>query len=230
MKTSDRQVVWSCLLALALPAGVSAVSFGQIDDFEDGTTQNWGVSLLGSPHPSPPLNEPDGGPSGAGDNYMRLTSVGGQGAGSRMTVLNPAQWAGDYLAAGFPTIRMDVNNLGSTDLNLRLLFEDPTVGPPDNIAISTDSILVLAGSGWRTVDFPISPAFLSPELGSVIDALANTTILRIFHSPILDFPGPAVVAALGVDNIQAVPEMSAGGVSLAAAGILGIAVRRLKRS
>ena len=51
---------------------------------------------------------PDGGPAGAGDQYMRITSNGGFGAGSRLTVLNRTQWLGNYIAAGVTAVEMDL--------------------------------------------------------------------------------------------------------------------------
>jgi hypothetical protein len=196
-------VLWVC--CLVSPGIAFAVTLGQIDTFEDGTTQNWTVGLLGAPHPMPPQNNPSGGPAGVNDNYLLLTSLGGVGPGNRLTVINPGQWAGNYLAAGVTTISMDVNNLGGTDLALRLLFEDPVAGPPTDIAISTNSILVPANSGWISVVFPIMPGDLTVLSGDVTAALTNATELRLFHSPALGFPGPAVVSSLGVDNIAAVP-------------------------
>ena len=63
-----------------------------------------------------------GGPAVVDDNYLLLTAVGGLGAGSRLTVINPAQWAGDYLAGGVESISMDLINLGQNYLSLRLQF------------------------------------------------------------------------------------------------------------
>ena len=71
-------------------AGITA---GQVDDFQDGTTQNWS----GAPNM---LSVVGGGQGGAGDLYLQVTSVGGSGPGSRMAFKNDAQWTGDYGAAG----------------------------------------------------------------------------------------------------------------------------------
>jgi PEP-CTERM motif-containing protein len=190
------------LLILA-PSPAWALSVGQRDTFEDGTTQNWIVGLLGAPHPVPPVNVPTGGPAGAGDGFLQLTAIGGGGAGSRLAVVNGAQWAGDFVVAGISGIRMDLNNLGTTDLSLRLLFADPSVGPPANVPISTAPFFLPAGGGWTEAYFPISPADLTAELGSVTAALHNTTQFRLYHGAALDFPGEPIVAALGVDNITA---------------------------
>ena len=132
-------VIASLVIALSpgwLPSAW-ALSIGQQDNFEDGTTQGWVVALGGAAHPRPPVNIPSGGPTGAGDNFLFLTALGGQGPGSRLTVINVSQWTGDFIAAGISGVRMDLINLGPTDLNLRLLFSDESAGPPQNLAFST---------------------------------------------------------------------------------------------
>jgi hypothetical protein len=194
-----------CLTGLLPVTPVAAVTLGQIDTFEDGTTLGWTVGLLGAPHPAPPQNIPSGGPAGVNDNYLLLTAVGGGGPGSKFSVINLNQWAGDYLAAGISTIVMDIINLGSTELALRLLVADPVAGPPNNWAFSTNYITVPVGSGWQHVIFPFTPADLTAGMGNITTALSNATELRIFHNPAAGFPGPGVVAQLGVDNITAVP-------------------------
>lgn len=87
------------LAALGVPRFASAVTVDQVDTFEDGTTQGWVVGLLGSAHPAPPINVPTNGPAGAGDHFLQLTAVGGDFAGSRLTVINATQWGGNYVAA-----------------------------------------------------------------------------------------------------------------------------------
>jgi hypothetical protein len=203
-----------------------AVSLGQVDTFEDATTQGWVVNLLGTgSHPAPPANVPSDGPAGADDNYLLLTSVGGaEVAGNRLTVINATQWAGDYSAAGVTGIAMDLRNLGSTDLFLRLLLEDPTTGPPTNSAVSTDAIFLPAGGAWTHVLFEVTAADLTAVLGSVGAALADATLLRIFHNPTAGFPGPSIVASLGVDNVRAVPEP--GVAFLLAIGLGALSQRR----
>ena len=216
---------------LAPPAG--ALTLGQFDDFEDGTTQGWTVGLQGAPHPAPPVNIADGGPGGAHDNDLRLTSVGGQGPGSRLSAINVTQWAGDYLSEGVHFLGMDLRNLGATDLSLRLLFADPTGGPPANVAISSDPILLGAGGAWTRVYFAIDPSDLTPILGSAHDALSGATELRLFHGAGTAFPPDPIAAQLGVDNITAlasvpaVPEPSTW--CLLAAGVGLLASWRRKR-
>src|SRR5215212_9214500 len=94
-----RTVIAAGLLALGMAMPAHAVSLGQTDTFENGTTQGWVTALLGSPNPLPPANVPTGGPAGANDNFLLLTSRGGGGPGSRLTGINTSQWAGNYAAA-----------------------------------------------------------------------------------------------------------------------------------
>jgi hypothetical protein len=223
-----------CLLLIIFAAAVSpgyALTLGQIDTFEDGTTQGWGV---GNPaHPLPPINIASSGPAGDDDNYLLLRAISASaGPGSKLSVFNLDQWAGDYSAEGVGRIAMDVNNLGPDDLFLRVLVADPQGGPPNNIAFSADPIFVPAGSGWTHVEFSVEAADLIAALGSAADALSAATELRLYHNfvdappvPGTDSPQP-VTAELGVDNIEAlaaapsVPDagptqwMLAGAVSL----------------
>jgi hypothetical protein len=187
----------------------SSPTIGQIDTFEDGGLAAWGV---GPGHPTPPANVADGGPGGAGDNYLRLTSIGGQGAGSRLSAFSMAQWAGDYLAAGVTSIEMDLRNDGPEDVVIRLLLAGP-FGPfgPENAVVTLDSVALAAGSDWVHASFSLLPANLNVLLGTASGALSQAQELRLFHNPVPVFAGPPgssppVAAQLGVDNIQAVPE------------------------
>jgi hypothetical protein len=215
--------------SLAVPA--RAVVVGQIDTFEDGTTQGWTAGgLLGVP-PFPPTNISTGGPAGAGDNYLQLTAIGGDGPGSRLSAFNLSQWAGDYIAAGVTLISLDVRNFGPDDAFVRLLFADPVAGPPSNIAI-TDAVFLPAGGDWTSILFAVDPASLIPVLGNATTALSNATELRIFHSPAPNFPPPPtgpppVNLVLGVDNIRAVPEPSSA--VLMGVGLLVVSIRRASR-
>jgi hypothetical protein len=148
------------------------------------------------------VNVPSGGPAGDDDAYMHLTSIGGMGPGSRMSVINLTQWAGDYLTAGIDEIGMDLKNIMDTDLHIRLLFENPTQGPPTDVAM-TEAFVVPAHSDWTHAVFSVGPGDLITILGDVNVLLSNTTAIRIFHGVDPVFPPEPIVAQLGVDNIQA---------------------------
>ena len=113
-----------CFLLLPSTTAADPVLF-QVDTFEGGS-QGWftGGGPLGQP--LQPANVVSGGPTG---NFMLLTSVGGSGPTSRLNVINASQWTGNYIAAGVNVITMDLNNFGSSDLYLRLFFEDPMSAP-----------------------------------------------------------------------------------------------------
>lgn len=218
------------LVAIAAVVSLQGAAIGQIDTFSDLTTMNWFVP---GASPNPPANNPTGGPAGAGDPYLLLTSNGNPGAGGRLAVLNDDQWAGDYLAAGITTIHMDVSNFGPDDLYLRLLLEDfAGIGPPVNLAL-TQAAFVPAGSGWQKVSFSLQPADLVALIGTANDVLANVDTLRIFHNPDPTFPGPGVGiplvnAAVGVDNITAagVPEPGTMGLLLTGLTFSAVSVAR----
>lgn len=189
---------------------VSAITGGQVDDFEDGTTQNWEHGTAGSPNP--PTNIPDGGPAGVGDNYLENTSTGGGGPGSRMAVINRTQWTGDYAAAGVIEVSADAANFGATDLSLRFGFEAPTPSLRDDNTgggeqwISTNAINLPADGVWYSVSFMIDESAMTQVFGvdTFDNALMNVTQARFISADIIAWRGDAIVGNLGLDNITAV--------------------------
>ena len=223
------------LLLAAVQAGAQPV-VGQVDTFENGTTQGWMVGPdLAAGSPLTPTNVPGDGPGGANDNYLRLRSRGGNGPGSRLSAFNVSQWTGDYLAGGITGISMDVRNFGPSDLTFRLLLLGGPFGPtgPEDIAVTTTGVALPAGGLWTSVFFPLTlPGSLNVLRGTAAGALSDVVELRLFHNPLPVFGGPggnsspAVQTTVGVDNIRAigtstVPEPST--VALLGTGILALA-------
>jgi hypothetical protein len=217
------------LMALSLTPFASGATVGQIDTFQDGTTDGWfaGGLGLGQVPPIPPQVVANGGPKGTGDQYLQITGIGGDGAGSRIVAINLAQWAGNYLTPGLSGIAMDLKNFGATDLTIRLLFEDPMGAPPVDEAVTTFGIFLPVGGGWTHAFFPTSVSSMTAISGDVKTLLGNTTLLRIIDSPTPE-DAVSIVGVLGVDNISAVPEPATGLTYwLTAIGSLGwLAVRR----
>ena len=187
------------LLLVAAPLTTKALTLGQIDDFQDGTAENWGTGT------GPATNVATGGPNGLGDNYLQFTSSGGSGNDSRMVVFNSSQWLGDYNGASITGIAMDLNNFSSQSLSLRIaFFESRTAG-----FVTTTPVSLGANSGWQHATFTLTSADFT-AIGSAGDF--NTLLsdftgqLRILDSSSPLLQGDSISATLGIDNVQAIPE------------------------
>jgi hypothetical protein len=205
------------LFGLMQHVSPAEIIIGQTDDFEDDTTQDWEAGPgIAFPNPNPPVNVPNDGPAGGGDNFLQITSNGGSRAGSRLVAFNKNQWTGNYLSVGVTALTADLNNLGAADLNIRLLL----TGIGGNF-VSASSIDLAPSSGWQSVVFPLGPTDLTGglDLSATLSAVSE---LRILHNPVASTgPPPQLLAQLGVDNLTAVPEpatvilLAFGGLSLA---------------
>jgi hypothetical protein len=174
-----------------------AITAGQVDDFEDGTVQNW---TEGEPSPNPPTNIPTGGPNGADDNYLQNVSAGGSGSGSAQVMFNFTQWTGDYDAAGVVLIEADVANFGTTDLHMRIAFE----GAAGTRYGSATAVDLPAGSGWIHARFEFSDLSLIQGSDPLSAVLANVTTLRLLSAAAgPQWEGDRIAATLGADNITA---------------------------
>lgn len=193
---------WLALILIATPLSVRAVTPGQIDDFQDGTAQNWRIGV------GPVGNVATGGPTGAGDRYIQYTSLGGFGAQSRMIVFNDSQWTGNYIGSGTTSIALDLANFGAQPLSIRIAFRDT-----DGSGYSaTTAFSLAADSQWHHTAFTLTAgnftAIGSPSV-SFNDLLTNFTgQLRILDSASPSLLGDPIAATLGIDNVQAIPEPS----------------------
>ena len=178
-----------------------SITFGQVDDFQDATTQGWGTPLV---NPNPPITVLDVGPWGIGDDSLQITSTGETGPGSRLVAINEAQWQGDYLSEGVGSIIADVNNTGPTPLNLRFAFDGA-----GGWFVTTVAEPLSVGSGWQRIIFPIGAADLTAVEGgtNVMATLGDVTIVRVLSAANPGIRGDTIDAELLIDNIAA-PEPS----------------------
>lgn len=199
-------LTWLCGL-FAGPA--AAVSLGTTDTFEHGSTEGWST---GDPSPNPPV---------AVDGYLLLSSTGISGPGGKLVAWPGDDFDGNYLAAGVSALAMDLNNLGPTTLSLRLYLD----GPLGSTAVSKSAIVLPVGSGWTSVVFPMLPAAFD---GPATLVLGGVSQLRLYHGVAASYPGGAIVAQLGVDNVVAVPEP--GMAWMLAGGLAALALLRRRMS
>jgi hypothetical protein len=181
-----------------------AITVGELDNFSS-TLEGWaqGESGTGSAGVS---RATSGGPAGAADAYMRIVSDASGEHGKLIVFNRSAAWTGNYVAAGVAGVSMAVNNLGATDLRLRLAFGTST--SPDaggSWLSSTTPINLPAGSGWTSVQFPIDPAAMTRVQGTATynSIMSAVSTLRLLHSTSPSNRGGAITATLGVDNITA---------------------------
>lgn len=191
---------------MCFAASANAVNLGQTDDFQDGTTQGWTNGGAGAPAVT---NVTSGGPAGAGDNFIQITSIGGGNIpGGRLTAFNRAQWLGNYIANGMTAIEMDLRNTGSVTLSIRLAFRSSGTS-----GYLSAPVILAAGDGWQHVVFSLNPSTLTPigSPGAYIAFFSTgiSEIRLINEAGATDLIGDVVAAQLGVDNVRAVPEPGA---------------------
>jgi hypothetical protein len=160
---------------------VYAISPGQIDTFEGGTSQSWtsGGDTFDSPLPS-------GGPGGAGDHFISVNS-GTYGGKPRWVIFNRFQWAGDYLAAGVTSISMDLLDQDPTtpfSLRLALLPGFPTQSTTSGF-VSNTPFVIPADGHWHHAVFTLSQSamtlvFPSDPPPTITDVLSGVSELRLF--------------------------------------------------
>jgi len=200
---------------IAMGGSASAsISLGPINDFQGGTVEGW---ISGFPNPNPPTLISNGGPLGAGDGFLHIASTGGFGAGSKLVSFNTgSDWIGDYVSAGVTAILADVNNLGSTSLDIRIRLDGP-----GGTFVSAVPVALSPGSGWQPAAFSLDPSDLTGG-ANVLATLAAVSQVRLLHNPAATATGPALVGSLGADNLAAIPEPSTGILLVCGAGVAAL--------
>ena len=175
----------------------------QIDDFEDGTTDGWANGAVPDP-----LNISTGGPLGAGDNFLQITSDG-SGSGGKPTSFNRSQWIGNFIIAGVTGIEMDLKGFsspGNANLSIRFSLRTSTgSGAPGYVTTSAFSLPI--DGQWHHAVFSLSAMTAVGSPGSLNTVLSGPAEARIFHATAANtVQGDTILGQFGVDNIKSVPE------------------------
>ncbi len=205
----------ACALLLPASRALSGPVVGRVDNFQDGTIQEWSGGAEYN-------NISYGGPAGAGDNYLQLqrptpTTPFPFHLGTK----NTTNWAGDYLSAGIIAIEMDVNTFsittGPNDLSLRIVL----FGPGGAFS-SKDPVIVSTDGGWQHIEFGLTRSdlvrilgsgaaseYIGSEIDNLTETLRNVEILLIRHDPApnptpIGFHPEHILATIGIDNITPV--------------------------
>ncbi len=169
-------------------------------------TDGWTV---GAPSPVPPSRSPSGGPGGPSDPYLLTQSLNIPGPGGRLAVFNQdSAWLGDYTFLGLDAIEVDLRNFGATALTIRVGLEGLAPDQTVHRAVTAATHVLAPFSQWEHARFSLLPGDLVAVGASQDPAstLENITQIRFLHQPAPQFQGAIVGAAMGLDNIQAIPE------------------------
>lgn len=205
-------------LGLAWTAAASAITVGQLDTFQNGTTLQWVDALGGAISPNPPTVVANAGPGGAGDFALRITGTGSvAGPGGRLVANTiQARWIGNYLSAGINGVMLDLRNQSAVDLTIRVAVDGPAIGATGGRWVS-QGVVVPSGSGWRTLTFSLLSGDLLPgdfAATSATTTLSDVAVLRVMHAPVAGWVGAPQLGQLDIDNIEALPEPTIGLVLL----------------
>src|SRR5687768_9738758 len=158
------------ILLIGGSAAVAATP-GQVDDFEDGTTQASAAVTS---------NTPTGRPAGANDNYLPFTSTGTTGGGSRLLATNTTQWFGAFTS--IRTISMDLKNTSGAARPMRLALRASNGDASTPGYASTTAFNLPDDGNWHQVTFNIDASSLTainspPDLATFLLSVGNMRIL-----------------------------------------------------
>ena len=223
MPITSRLCAVAVVAAACLPFAARAdVFIGSTRNFNNGESGGWSNGLNPDPQILP------GGPGGAYDLYMRMTSDGA-GAGGKLTVFNNSpEWTGMWLTAGVIRVEMDFRNFDAQNRDLHMRLGFLTSGGQGQPGWCTNAFIVPADGQWHHAVFILSPQTMV-SVGSPWDwetAMQWVTQLRLFHSVTPSAVGTNFSSTVGVDNIVALPAPGAAAGLLLAGCVAGARRRR----
>lgn len=196
-----------------------AVTLFDTDDFTNGSIRGWTNGQSGNG-----MSVSSGGQGGLADNFLRINS--GSTNPPRLAGYNDdARYAGNYLTVGATGIRVSMTNLGSTDLNMRLVLFDSMGGQ----WTSTNAFDLAAGRSWTTTTFGLAESDLTLVQGSSTYTESMSSIMRIMFRHQSGLPGAQgtqVTGSAGFDKIEVVPEPAS--LCVLATGLLALRRRNRK--
>jgi hypothetical protein len=201
------RVLFIAAIASFLAAPARAIVVNHIDDFNDGTTQDWRV---GTPDVFP-LAQPDFGPNGSGDYALWTATSGAGGANPRLVVHNiSSDWTGDWTTAGVAKIQLDVQGPSSNSFPLQMrlgVIRNPSGPGGAGNSWVTPAIEIPSDNQWHRITFDVSAEdFISTGSGTIENALAGVAQFRVLHNPEVSFSGADTSFGGGeffLDNITA---------------------------
>jgi len=218
------------LFPLATPTETqAAIVVGELDNF-NVDLEGWAQGL--PPSGSFGVTRPTtGGPAGTDDAFMRIQSDGFSSHGKLVAFNQSSAWNGSYSAAGVTTIAMAANNLGATNLQLRVAIGTGLNANSGTWYASTTAVALPAGSGWTLVEFPLAESGMTLVIGSAAysTVLGGVVTIRLLHNHIQpDNNGWPIAATLGVDNITAIVPEPASWLLLTSGALASLLRRRRK--
>jgi autotransporter-associated beta strand protein len=199
-----RFLIWfAAALVFAVSRDAHGITALQVDTFQDGTTENWSGGAS-------PSNISDGGPIGAGDAYLKISS-GTFGGRNHLLTYNQMQWTGNYKAAGVAGIEMDLKNFGDASLPIRITIRESPGGQATPGYSSTNAFMLPADGQWHTAQFFLTAADLtavnpfSQPLAPLSTVLADVEDIRLMSAAQPAIIGDSINAQIGIDNITALP-------------------------
>lgn len=148
--------------------------------------------------------EPDGGPAGVGDSFLRV-----QPGFANLAAFNSSpSWIGDYTTIHATRVEADLMaGAGTSPLSIRLVLFGPGTQPPTTATTqytSTVAAEIPADGQWRRVHFSLAETDLTRVRGTEPHNALMANVLRVMlrHDPGTPSSGGTNVNGdLGIDNI-----------------------------